>query len=1527
MVYQEVSCDLQNALARERKDVIETDLESVVVILGEESKCLIPLVSNFDPLLRDFDKVLTDLAQTEVACGEYREKWEQSEIHVKTLKQHKKSLELRIVELEALHQAELRRWNEEKKQLERRLEDFEWKIDQRETDMQRLSKLNSELQKQLAASSEQLQNLKKARNITRKFSSAVRMVKQQKDNDVTQKIIKKLEEDSEQYSDRFNILDNENSALARQLEEAHDLIEEMRRRDELLCNERREWKVEREDLLEESVHLRAQMKILEADLNKHYSASKSLQSQIRKAEADIKTYEVETKRVADENQLLESQLTRIKTILTTEGLSLEKYPELNLKLPDEHTVKKIRIRSPPLLEEIPKHEISLQDELNLEGALINERLRQASDVGDTESLEMKNTQLEQELLRSETEKNALLVDVHRAEKIAGSKDKEINSLKDELKSVTTKILDLESQLEVYEEQRSVMEEQQMKLAERFVRNSRARRSFSRTNSSSNLSNTNASDNDSEGVNDTLFDENMQLIREKQTLLTKYTQLEAKSLEVERTLKDQKSEAERKLRRLEEDYSTIMSSEQKMSELLKEMSLKFERLKCLYNLLQSEDNEGEDPEELVARLKYKRGEVEALLRDRTEMRTQIVSLQKMITMRSVEEHKTDLNTGGIVSRILAALRKRRSTKSVGALGIIAKTTSGAVGKDLGHSLLELNRRTSIAEWACMRGSEYSARKIEELKELSSVPRKISNGWTYSPAGIFSNGLPPSIPLYSKLLMLDDRPQRVICTCFVPRWPFPRFSGVRIMLDKSTRSQSTESSASATKTSFEGRDSSSKSKDSSSRGSTWSSKNSMRSTRSMDGKSHFPLIEEAVINSENVALGMLCMSSLKPLACVALETRVIERVSSKAEDGMSASLFSQDVLRNSIKHGTPSSLENRTHGEVSEAEFVDKPEEESCGRSEVKESCGRGAEAAGDDEECAKDPKENGDTGNNEEREESAEDAEMRRELFRQTKDAFLKRPVASFRHKVSHNSRSLYPFLWTVSYVDETNLSFLHIVNLNFPARVTRTQFLCESKVQTMAIINHSATGTSPEVKAKKVLFGTEQSSEAHCWMGTSDGRLFIIELEEPFTQIYSQHLTDSVQQILHVEPHVFVSLHNGALVVFNRDKQGLWDMDNYQIIVIDTTGRKVRKISYSDNRLWCGSGPTVSIYNTDNYRIDEKVDVVIGNNERIREVVHIADTVWISLSNSTKIVIFSRETRQILRVISLKGYLLRTGLRHGLDLQRCDLYITTMFYDGNLVWIGTNIGVVLAVMFPVDVVSREASPEGGRDSHLSSVDDELSWDPEDKLLNSTSRDPAEIKPVSSEDQGGIQTDGETAQPDSPASHHTPGREEEKMKSRGSSLTECGPVWDETQEETDEIGETEETHETGEQVLLNKDESFDFSHNLETEPPSPNKQSSMTEEIEDMIASFDLDSIARTRVQSLNEEHILFSVYGNQGPVSCFCSVGGDEDLPSLLCAGGIGFDDYEVKGLKSVRRKDCIEADSPNDPRLLAQLLMWSYSK
>ena len=47
---------------------------------------------------------------------------------------------------------------------------------------------------------------------------------------------------------------------------------------------------------------------------------------------------------------------------------------------------------------------------------------------------------------------------------------------------------------------------------------------------------------------------------------------------------------------------------------------------------------------MARLKYKRGEVEALLRDRKHMRTQIVSLQKTLNMKMSEDNDKMFNGG-------------------------------------------------------------------------------------------------------------------------------------------------------------------------------------------------------------------------------------------------------------------------------------------------------------------------------------------------------------------------------------------------------------------------------------------------------------------------------------------------------------------------------------------------------------------------------------------------------------------------------------------------------------------------------------------------------------------------------------------------------------------------------------------------------------------------------------------------------------------------------------------------------------------
>ena len=136
----------------------------------------------------------------------------------------------------------------------------------------------------------------------------------------------------------------------------------------------------------------------------------------------------------------------------------------------------------------------------------------------------------------------------------------------------------------------------------------------------------------------------------------------------------------------------------------------------------------------------------------------------------------------------------------------------------------------------------------------------------------------------------------------------------------------------------------------------------------------------------------------------------------------------------------------------------------------------------------------------------------------------------------------------------------------------------------------------------------------------------------------------------------------------------------------------------------------------------------------------------------------------------------------------------------------------LAVMFPVDTPpSCQVSPVDGRDSHLNSVDDELSWDPGDKPFHVQGQEQV------TEQAGGTSLT-ETKEEVSNALAMSEVRE--GSKSRGSSLTECDPVWEAEENEESEVAEEveEEKEELGKKSL-SRDETFDFME-TEEEPSDP-----------------------------------------------------------------------------------------------------------
>ena len=132
-------------------------------------------------------------------------------------------------------------------------------------------------------------------------------------------------------------------------------------------------------------------------------------------------------------------------------------------------------------------------------------------------------------------------------------------------------------------------------------------------------------------------------------------------------------------------------------------------------------------------------------------------------------------------------------------------------------------------------------------------------------------------------------------------------------------------------------------------------------------------------------------------------------------------------------------------------------------------------------------------------------------------------------------------------------------------------------------------------------------------------------------------------------------------------------------------------------------------------------------------------------------------------------------------------------------------------MFPVDTPpSCQVSPVDGRDSHLNSVDDELSWDPGDKPFHVQGQER-----IPEQDGGTPPADEKAAASNAVAMSEV----REGSKSRGSSLTECDPVWETEENEETEVDEVVEGQE---RKSLNRDETFDF---METEEdPSDPKHS-------------------------------------------------------------------------------------------------------
>ena len=225
------------------------------------------------------------------------------------------------------------------------------------------------------------------------------------------------------------------------------------------------------------------------------------------------------------------------------------------------------------------------------------------------------------------------------------------------------------------------------------------------------------------------------------------------------------------------------------------------------------------------------------------------------------------------------------------------------------------------------------------------------------------------------------------------------------------------------------------------------------------------------------------------------------------------------------------------------------------------------------------------------------------------------------------------------------------------------------------------------------------------WLGTEDGSVHIMHrcLNASNSTARNKkskiHHSAAVLSIVHLQQRVFVSLASGDLVVYGRNHDGIWDIDNPYVRQLGNVSSPITKLLDVNGRLWCGRSNRVIVINPSTLQVEREFQVDADKNRSVLCMTcsHYASQdkfapeatmpqgVWISLEHGHEVKLFDTELYECVAEVSVKQ-----AVTH--KLQTCDdiirqhkvacLRITALLALNDRLWIGTSAGIILNLTFP-----------------------------------------------------------------------------------------------------------------------------------------------------------------------------------------------------------------------------------------------------
>ena len=119
---------------------------------------------------------------------------------------------------------------------------------------------------------------------------------------------------------------------------------------------------------------------------------------------------------------------------------------------------------------------------------------------------------------------------------------------------------------------------------------------------------------------------------------------------------------------------------------------------------------------------------------------------------------------------------------------------------------------------------------------------------------------------------------------------------------------------------------------------------------------------------------------------------------------------------------------------------------------------------------------------------------------------------------------------------------------------------------------------------------------------------------------------------------VLAALADGTVAIFQRDKQGQWDLSNYHLLDLGRPHHSIRCMVQVHSKVWLGYRNRIHIVDPRLMCVEATLDAHPRKESQVRQMAWVGDGVWVSIRLDSTLRLYHAHTQEHLQDVDIEPY-------------------------------------------------------------------------------------------------------------------------------------------------------------------------------------------------------------------------------------------------------------------------------------------------